>query len=60
MDKKLESKLQEKKGELNSLTEKIKLHLGESQKHQAEAQRLNNEILRCQGEIKALSELSEE
>ena len=59
MSEKIEKKIVEKKKQLNSLTEKIKIHLSNVQRHQKEAERIHNEITGLNGEIKALSELLE-
>ncbi len=59
MVEKIEKKIAEKKKQLATLTEKIKIHLSNVQRHQEEANRLHQLITGLNGEIKALSELLE-
>jgi len=57
---KLEESISKKREEMNRMADQFKIHANNIQRHQVEADKLRQLILKKQGEIDALSELSQE
>lgn len=57
---KLSQKIEVKKKQHAALLERMNLHINSFQKHKDEANKIGQEVLKLEGEVRALMELNEE